>query len=225
MTTARRKKKMAKSNTPPRYQYYTFLIYPDSTVNDFIERLREWHVPMYISPLHDKDTDEDGETKKPHYHVMVLFDTLKPLTACDEIIKSVNGVKPPLDTFIVKSKRAYARYLLHLDDPAKYPYYKTEKVTEICGADPYDEIIKSKSQQDFEQNEIIEAIQDYMEDHNIFNYAAIVRLARKSKNLEWSQCLKVNAYYFYSWCKSHNDPDWINQQRIVDEILERNYKL
>ena len=206
-----------------RYRCYTFLVYPDSAPADWLDRLRAFHVPMYVSPLHDHDIDEDGQPKKPHYHVMVLFDTQKGIDACDEIIEDVKGVKPPMKIFIVASPRAYARYLLHLDDPGKYPYYKTETVTELSGIDPYDEFCMSKSQKDFEEQQTMQDIQDYLEKHEIFNFAVACELARRTDNTEWFQCLKVNAYYFHSWCKSHNDPSWNADHLRLQEILEKNY--
>lgn len=210
-----------KQSRPPRYQYYTFLVYPESAPKDWIEILRNFHIPMYISQ-HDKDKDmgHDG-LKKEHWHVMVMFDSLKPLDACDEMIEAVKGVKPPVQEFVVKSKRAYARYLLHYDDPSKYPYYKDHRVIQLSGADDYDELIKSRSQQEFEEQQTIEDIQDYLEKNVIYNYAAAIRLARKTGNQEWFQCLKVNAYYFHAWCKSHNDPNWQHDMAKVDEILEK----
>jgi len=176
---------------------------------------------MYISPLHGNDTDEDGQPKKPHIHVMVMFDSLKPLEACDDIIESVNGVKPPIDIFTVKSKRAYARYLLHYDDPGKYPYYKDSQVIAINGADDYDELIKSRSQKDFEERETMFDIQDFLEKNEIFNYAAAIRLARETENQEWFECLRVNAYYWHSWCKSHNDPSWLADNEKVTKLIKK----
>ena len=32
------------------------LVYPDSAPSDWVLRLRNWHVPAVISPLHDHDT-------------------------------------------------------------------------------------------------------------------------------------------------------------------------
>lgn len=218
---ARKKAEAVLKSRPQRYQYYTFLIYPDSAPEDWLDRLRAMHIPMYISPLHDRDKDEDGQTKKAHYHVLVMFESLKNLDACDEMIEAVKGVKPPTQDFVVKSKRAYARYLLHYDDPAKYPYYLDSQVTAICGADDYDELIKSKSQADFEERQIMQDIQDYLEKQGIFNYAAAIKLARGTENDDWFQCLKVNAYYWHSWCKSHNDPNWLSDSAKVDEIIAK----
>lgn len=209
-----------KKSRAPRYQYYTFLVYPESAPEDWIEKLRNFHIPMYLSQ-HDMDNDMGHlGMKKEHWHIMAMFDSLKPLDCCDEMIEAVKGVKPPINDFVIKSKRAYARYLLHYDDPAKYPYYKDHQVIELSGADPYEEVIKSKSQQDFEEMQTIQDIQDYMEKKGIYNFAAAQRLVRHTGNTEWFQCMKVNAYYFHAWFKSFNDPLVTEAFEKVDQIIK-----
>ena len=211
---------------PTRYRNYTFLVYPDSAPADWVQRLRDWHIPMQTTNLpHDNDDDEDGDKKKAHFHVLVLFDSPVKTDALDEVIASVNGVKPPANIFVVKNARAYARYLLHYDDPGKYPYYKDSRyrVISLSGAPDYDEFIKSRSERDFEEQQTMQDIQDYLEKHEIFNFAVACELARRTDNQEWFQCLKVNAYYFHSWCKSHNDPSWNAEHSKLQEILEKNY--
>lgn len=68
-----------------KVRYFTFLLYPDSSPEDFQIKLSELDVPMAISPLHDKDVSKvDKETgeitfKKPHYHVIYIANN--PVTA------------------------------------------------------------------------------------------------------------------------------------------------
>lgn len=50
-------------NYPQKMRVCVCLLYPDSAPTDWILRLRHWHCPCAISPLHDKDTyDEDKMT-------------------------------------------------------------------------------------------------------------------------------------------------------------------
>lgn len=62
-----------------RTRNWAFLMYPESCVTDWQERLTRRCVPCFVSPLHDQDTwtayDEQeneahkqGEPKKAHYH-------------------------------------------------------------------------------------------------------------------------------------------------------------
>ena len=51
-----------------RKRNYATLVYPDSAPENWQEILSELKVPVFISPLHDKDVNADGKPKKPHYH-------------------------------------------------------------------------------------------------------------------------------------------------------------
>ena len=62
-------------------RYFTFLLYPESIPNDWIDNLELLGVPIAISPLHDKDlSDVEGQKyKKEHYHV--IYVSKNPVTA------------------------------------------------------------------------------------------------------------------------------------------------
>ena len=62
-------------------RYFTFLLYPESIPNDWIDNLELIGVPIAISPLHDKDlSDVEGQKyKKEHYHV--IYVSKNPVTA------------------------------------------------------------------------------------------------------------------------------------------------
>ena len=47
-----------------RKRNWVFVVYPDSAPENWVEKLREMRVPGFISPLHDKDVNPDGEPKK-----------------------------------------------------------------------------------------------------------------------------------------------------------------
>ncbi len=84
-----------------------------------IEVIIESHCAVIISPLHYKDINPDGKTKKPHFHILVNFESVKSYET---------QVKPFFDSFHgvgrekVASNRGYARYLCHLDNPEKAQY-------------------------------------------------------------------------------------------------------
>ena len=61
---------MAKSNKI-KTRSWSFIVYPESAPSNWIDILNDMHIEIIISPLHDKDTDPDGEVKKAHYHVMI----------------------------------------------------------------------------------------------------------------------------------------------------------
>lgn len=51
-------------------RYFTFLLYPESIPNNWIDNLELIGVPIAISPLHDKDlSDVEGQKYKKE-HIM-----------------------------------------------------------------------------------------------------------------------------------------------------------
>lgn len=70
---------MNKQNIKEKSRYFTFLLYPESVPEDWIDKLETLDVPMAISPLHDKDASPMGGYKKPHWHVIYI--AKNPVTA------------------------------------------------------------------------------------------------------------------------------------------------
>ena len=46
-----------------RKRNWVFVLYPDSAPENWREQLREMLVPGFVSPLHDKDVNADGDRK------------------------------------------------------------------------------------------------------------------------------------------------------------------
>lgn len=70
---------MNKQTSKEKSRYFTFLLYPESTPEDWLIKLETLDVPMAISPLHDKDESPLGGYKKPHWHV--IYVAKNPVTA------------------------------------------------------------------------------------------------------------------------------------------------
>lgn len=101
------------------------------TPDNWIEILRETHVPTLISPLHDKDKNPDGESKIPHYHVICMFDSVKSDKQWVEFCQLFAGVPDPHPIY---SLSGATRYLCHLDNPEKYQY-STDEIIALSSAD------------------------------------------------------------------------------------------
>lgn len=123
-----------------RTRTFAILAYPDSTPADWRERLTQEHVQALISPLHDRDINPDGSQKKPHWHILVMFDSVKTQEQADALWDRVLGPNRVKKGETVNSTRGYARYLCHLDNPEK-AQYEREDVTALGGAD-YEELIQ-----------------------------------------------------------------------------------
>lgn len=69
-------------------RYFSFILYPESIPNDWMQKLEFIGLPMAISPLHNKDLSnvEGILYKKAHYHVIYI--AANPVTA-DSVRKRI----------------------------------------------------------------------------------------------------------------------------------------
>lgn len=109
---------------------FSFIIYPESIPEDFVECLEKLGVPMAISPLHDLDKTErkfeelsadeqkiikDGGSvyKKAHYHVLYIAKNPVTVESVRNKIKRVLGNKSLSHIEIVDYVQNYFLYLTH----------------------------------------------------------------------------------------------------------------
>lgn len=164
-----------------RTRNYATVVYPDSAPENWQEKLSEYYVPAFISPLHDLDINPFGEPKKPHYHVMIMFDSVKTIEQAKDILSDIGGV----GVEIVNSVRGYARYLCHLDNPEKIQYDKGF-VKSLYGAD-YEETIGLALDRYIAIREII----SFCRDNSIYSYAELFRFAMDNRQ-DWFRVLCDN---------------------------------
>lgn len=108
-----------------RTKTWAFIAYPDSVPENWKAILEDLHINVIISPLHDKDINPGTEEyKKPHWHVVLIFESLKSFSQAEEVAKSVNGTSP----IICQSTNGMIRYLIHIDNPEKAQYSKDDIV-------------------------------------------------------------------------------------------------
>lgn len=167
-----------------RGEIWCIIGYPESLPNDWLDYLDELHIEVIISPLHDADINANGETKKPHYHIVLIFSSQKSLAQVKEISDRLNAPSPKKQD----SKRGIVRYLCHLDNPSKAQYNEDDVVC-LGGAD-YRAIVSMSR----DKYEVIGEILDWVDDNReIHGYAfnKVVRYAQKN-NEKWFRGLCDN---------------------------------
>lgn len=113
-------------NPPTKSKYFCALLYPDSTTYDcdkVIKALAEEHLTFAVSPIHDKDLEDDGSFKKTHFHLLLAYASATTLNNIRSWFK-VCGL-PESDLHSVRvcaSGVGYFRYLTHKDNPEKAQY-------------------------------------------------------------------------------------------------------
>lgn len=148
---------------------FAFILYEESVSEGWEQVLKQLHQRVFWI-LHDKDVGSDGMPKKPHYHVMVLFDNPRSLSTVQSLCSRCGG-NGHLEEIV--SRRGYARYLCHMDDPDKHQYDTTE-VHSLCGANYMLEIM-SKAELKNSKLAMITEIIRFCDDNMVFFYVDLIR--------------------------------------------------
>ena len=165
----------------PRFRNFATVVYPDSAPENWQETLAGQFIPAFISPLHDKDKNPTGESKKPHYHVMLIFDGKKSKDQAKAVFDQIGGV----GCEVVNSIRGYARYLCHLDNPEK-AQYNPEDVRSLCGAD-YNHTIGLA----IDKYKAIREMMAHCREYNIFSYSDLMDYCAEERP-DWFRVLCDN---------------------------------
>lgn len=179
---------MAEQKKDERTRNWTFIVYPESAPENWIEILSEEQVPFVISPLHDKDVNADGELKKPHWHVMLMFSGKKSLTQIQKITEKINSPMPQK----VNDTKAMARYFLHLDNPEKWRYSKED--LKVYGGIDIEKYLTSVSEQKNERYDGIRDMCKFIDDHGIIEFSDLMAYAMDNR-ADWFELLCDNSAY------------------------------
>lgn len=166
-----------------------------SVPDDWQEQLQLSGLRYAISPLHDKDVLDDGSgrTKKPHYHVIVVYGSPTTYNNVKRLTDSLNAPQP----IQLEQVRGYYRYLTHMDNPEKYQYDATDIVVG-GGFDIVDFIELTKS----EVEAIKFKLQLLIREENIFEYSEFMDYIQDKFDQEIYSVASTNTLFFNSYLKS-----------------------
>lgn len=146
---------------------WCFVLYPESAPENWRELLAQTGLQVCISPLHDKDVNADNTPKKPHYHVILVFEGPTTYKNVLSITESLNQPIPqPLEQV-----RGYYRYLIHKDNPEKYQYNEYD-ITTLNGFDISNYIELTTS----EVMAIKKQLQSFVRDNHITEFSELMDL-------------------------------------------------
>lgn len=172
-----------------RSNNWAFVAYPESLPENWIGIINSYHIPWFCSPLHDADLNADESEKKPHYHIILNFESLKTQQQVEEITKDKLNATIPV---IVKSMKGYLRYFVHLDNPEKHQY-KIEDIKCYGGADLDTYLAPTKNDRDLIYDKII----DWIEENDITEFCDLSSYARYNEP-EWRSLLYSNSTIFFA---------------------------
>lgn len=175
-----------------RSRNWTFIVYPESVIADWRSYLDDMHIPWIESPLHSKDTNADGQLKKTHIHVLLLFSGKKSYEQIKEITDSLNCPIPQ----ICHDARSLTRYFAHLDNPEKWQY-NVNDIVGHGGADPieYLDLLKSKL------TVVLKEIFEFCGDNGMIEYSDFIEYCIYHDKQDWFKVatqystLALNTYF------------------------------
>ena len=184
-----------------RSRGWACIVYPGSAPDGWIEALSETHVQILISPLHDADLTADGTSKKAHWHVLAMFENPTQEKAAREVFAAAGVTAPPE---MVRSIKAYARYLVHMDDHEKHRYSEAD-VVELCGAS-WGAVALDEHE---ERDRILSEVEDWLDEQGVTSYRALCRFARAHKP-EWVHVIRTSTIHLMAYVRS---AEWEYSQR------------
>ena len=113
-------------NPPSKSKYFCAILYPDSSTYDtdkLIKALAEEHLTFAVSPIHDRDVEDDGRPKKSHFHLLLAYSSATTLNNIRGWFNFCGLPESDLHTVrVCASGVGYFRYLTHKDNPDKAQY-------------------------------------------------------------------------------------------------------
>jgi len=176
---------------------WTFVIYPESAPSDWRDLIRQRGLVAAASPLHDKDINADGTPKKPHHHVIVVYDgptTFSNVSALS--VGELNGTIPK----VLDSPRGMYTYFTHEDNPEKAQYDKKDiehfnnfNITDLC-------MLKNS-----EIFEIKKRVIDFIDDNDIIEYADLIRYLMLAELKDELQVSMESTFFFDKYITSRRN--------------------
>lgn len=162
-------------------RYWAFVLYPESAPENWREILQQTGLSICVSPLHDKDTNPTGESKKAHYHIILCYSGPTTFKCVKAITDSLNQPIP----IALEQVRGYFRYLTHKDNPEKYQYNEKDITTiNDFDIDNYNDLSVSQIktimidiQKIIRDNDILEYcdLLDFLLDSELFSYLDVAQ--------------------------------------------------
>lgn len=167
---------MEKPREPPiKSKYFCCVLYPDCStyhVDKVIKSLAEEHLTFAVSPIHDKDLEDDGSLKKAHYHLLLAYSSATTLNnirrwfnACGMPESELHSVR------VCASGVGYFRYLTHKDNPEKIQY----DVNDIRVFNDSDELFKKFSKTASEKIDDLVRIFQIVDELNTISFHCLIQ--------------------------------------------------
>lgn len=195
-----------------RTRCWTIIFYPDSAPENWREIIESWGCETYISPLHDRDINADGEVKKAHYHVVLKFgsNSKKSLAQIQTLSDMLSGTKVIWEKCVVPDLAGAVKYLIHANNPEKAQYC-IEDIIALNGAD-----VLSCFEEARDIDGHVGAMMEWIDKSKTASFAELARYARDN-NPQWFRTLTAKRTVFLKhYCTTVG---WEREQREREKRL------
>lgn len=197
------------SSGDTRTRSWTFVLYDDSAPENWRDILDDMHIEWIESPWHDKDINGNGEPKKKHKHILLLFQGKKSYEQIKELTDMLNQPIPQR----CHNAKAMVRYMAHLDNPEKAQYNPSDIIGH-GGADVSDMLRPSSS----ERYTIIKDMIDYIRSAGITEFQDLMDYAADVHYDDWFPLLCDNSAYVVGlYIKSQRHRAAGSQREVTDD--------
>ena len=161
-------------NPPTKSKYFCAILYPDSKSYDsdkVIKSLAKEHFTFAVSPLHDRDVEDDGSIKKSHYHLLIAYSSATTLNNIRGWFNACGMPESDLHTVrVCASGVGYFRYLIHKDNPEKAQYNSKD----IRVFNDVDELFKKFSKTESDKIDDLVRIFQIVDDLDTISFHSLV---------------------------------------------------
>lgn len=175
-----------KTRGSDRTRNWAAVIYPESVPENWRSILDDLHIEWVESPLHDCDTNADGEVKKPHWHILLLFGGVKSFEQVCAVLEPLNCPIPQR----CHNAKAMVRYMAHLDNPDKFQYSVSDIVAH--GGVDLSELLRPSSS---ERYSLIREMCDFVRIECITEFQDLMDYAMANRFDDWFPLLCDNSAY------------------------------
>lgn len=197
----------------PKSRYWTFILYDDSRPDDWKDRLIRTHLPVDISPCHDRDikNHQTGEIDKPHRHVMLCFDG--PTTR-NNVNQISQGELNATTCFQVYSVKGLHDYFVHPEDTCKVPYAEADRIM-LNGFD----VSNYTQMTSKEEIILVKAIMDQIKKLKINEYCDLVEFAA-GEDIQMYDYIIHHTVFFNAVLTSKRNKTKVLKKKPNDLIME-----
>ena len=193
-----------KKSKETRSANWTIVLYPESEPDNWRDILDEMHIEWIESPLHDSDINANGEVKKAHRHILLMFSGVKAYEQVRELTDVLNCPSPQR----CHNSKAMVRYMAHLDNPEKAQY----NITDIKGHGGVDiaEMLRPSSS---ERYVMIRDMKLFVQENDIIEFEDLFDYAMENRFDDWFPLICDSAGWILERvikCRRHRAPKKID---------------